>query len=87
MEHNLDAILHDKDVEEDRFELPPHSRCAAHLLNLLSRKDVDMALEDSTFKAQAQSSVKKLQSLFNKQSRSPLNSEKIKELLGKLILE
>ena len=70
------------DEEDDRYKLPSHCKCSAHLLNLLARKDSEMALKDKKFKEASDSALGKLQALFNKQSRSPLNSDKIKELLG-----
>ena len=41
-----------------------------------------MALKDKKFKEASDLSLGKLQALFNKQSQSPLNSDKIKELFG-----
>lgn len=70
------------DEEDDRYKLPTHCKFSAHLSNLLARKDSEMALKDKKFKEASDSSLEKLQALFNKQSQSPLNSDKIKELLS-----
>jgi hypothetical protein len=51
-------------------------------LNLLARKDAEKALETPALKLASDSALTKLQSLFNKQSRSDQQSEKVKELLG-----
>ena len=70
------------DEEDDRYKLPTHCKFSAHLSNLLARKDSEMALKDKKFKDASDSVLGKLQTLFNKQIRSPLNSDKIKKLLG-----
>lgn len=66
-------------MDEENFR-----KCAVHLLNLVATADAKLALVDSDFKARSTSALGELQSLFNKQGRSPSSSEKIKEQLVKL---
>ena len=77
-------MLLDYEDADDRYKLPWHCKCVAHLLNLLARKNAEKALETPAFKQVSDSALTKLQSLFNKQSRSDQHSEKVKELLGTL---
>jgi|688.fasta_scaffold592998_2 hypothetical protein len=78
------ALLNLDTTEDDIYRLPMHSPCAAHLLSLLAKADAELALSDTQFKKKSRSAIGKLQALFNKQQRSSLSKDKIKELLGKI---
>lgn len=66
-----------------RFNLPIHRKCACHLLNLVSKADVDK-ISNRQFKAISIQTERKLQRLWNKQSSSSNNSDIIKRHLGRL---
>ena len=53
------------------------------MLNLIASVDCETALKRDAYSSLNRSTFAKLQTLFNKQSRSTLASEKTKELLGK----
>ena len=72
------------DSEQDLLILPPHRRCACHLLSLVATTDIE-CISSSTFKKSARSAMGKLKALFNKQSRSTIAADKFQELLGKFI--
>jgi hypothetical protein len=78
------AILTLDTTEDDIYRLPMHSPCAEHLLSLLAKADAELALSDTQFKKKSRSAIGKLQALFNKQQRSSLSKDKIKEFLGKI---
>ncbi|KAJ8018284.1 hypothetical protein HOLleu_43801 [Holothuria leucospilota] len=61
-------------------------RCACHTLNLIASKDVEAAESDKTFKAVSRAAFGKCQAIFNKQSRSSLASDTVKEKLGRLLV-
>ena len=73
--------------EEDGLgiHLPPHTRCACHLLNLVSTVDVDK-IADTKFQKLRTSVEEKLQTLCNKQSSSSQHSDFIKEKLDNLFI-
>lgn len=67
------------------MQLPAHRKCAAHLLNLVATTDVLAANEQDDYYASVhEATFGKLQMLFNKQSRSTLFSDKVKDHLGNL---
>ncbi len=70
--------------DQEYYKLPPHRRCACHLLNLVASVDALEALESTSFKKNFQSTMAKLRALFTKQSRSTVASDKIKDNLGTL---
>ena len=59
------------------LELPPHQKCAAHLLNLVCASDCDAAEKSLEYKKISRSTFAKCQALWNKTSRSPLASEAV----------
>ncbi|KAI9553784.1 hypothetical protein GHT06_019048 [Daphnia sinensis] len=83
---DLDFELLNIDSEEELYRLPMHFPCAAHLLSLLAKADADSALSNAQFKKKSKSAIGKLQGIFNKQQRSSLSKDKIKELLGTLFV-
>lgn len=76
MHTDLDFVLLNIDSEEELYRLMLHSPCAAHLLGLLAKADVDMALSNAQFKKKSRSATGKLQAIFNKQQRSSLSRDK-----------
>ena len=74
------------DHEEDLGHLlPPHQKCACHLLNLVCTKDVDK-IQNRKFQDLRKSVEDKLQTLCNKQNMSSQHSDLIKDKLGKLFV-
>lgn len=73
------------DEDEDHVILPPHMRCNCHLLNLIACADTNK-ISNPTFKRLKRIVDSKLKSVWNKQSRSSLSSDFIKEKLGKLFV-
>ena len=64
------------------YQLPPHHRCSAHTLNLISTTDADKAQADPSYKRLSRGSFAKCQAIWNKTSRSDQAAEKVKELCG-----
>ena len=61
------------------YHLPPHQRCAAHILNLIATTDAEDALRDKNFKKVSRAVFAKCQGIWNKQSRSDDSATKIRE--------
>ena len=57
-------------VETLDHQLPPHQRCAAHSLNLVSTVNAEKAEAGQTYKRLARGAFVKFQVLWNKTSRS-----------------
>ena len=68
-----------------QITVPVHRRCVCHLLNLISKADVDK-IQHLLFKELRTNVEAKLQSLWNKQSSSSNNSDIIRRHLGKLFI-
>uniref|UniRef100_A0A3B3QSQ4 HAT C-terminal dimerisation domain-containing protein n=1 Tax=Paramormyrops kingsleyae TaxID=1676925 RepID=A0A3B3QSQ4_9TELE len=67
--------------------LPPHQRCAAHTLNLVSCTDVDKwLLSKPQTKAIYRSSTTKYTGLWNKASRSTVAAETVDDIIAKKLL-
>ncbi|CAB4039898.1 zinc finger BED domain-containing 1-like, partial [Paramuricea clavata] len=64
------------------YQLPPHQRCAAHTLNLISTSDAEKAEADGNYKRLSRSTFAKCSSLWNKSSRSVQVAEMVKEKCG-----
>lgn len=63
--------------------LPPHQRCAAHVLNLIATADTKPALDiNAAFKRVHDSTEKKLHHWWNRQGRSTLVAEILQEGFG-----
>ncbi|KAJ8045972.1 Zinc finger BED domain-containing protein 4 [Holothuria leucospilota] len=80
------SFLDQAEESEVMYHLPHHHRCACHTLNLIASKDVEAAESDKTFKAVSRAAFGKCQAIFNKQSRSSLASDTVKEKLGRLLV-
>lgn len=59
--------------------LPPHTKCAVHRLNLVAKSDSDDALTKQPYAKHSRSAMLKAKKLFNKQSRSTLAADHIRE--------
>ena len=81
-----DVLYPEVDENEDQvlYRLPPHRRCACHLLNLVASADVAKADTGSLKKLSVQT-FSKLAALWNKQNRSSLAADKVRESLGMLL--
>ena len=66
------------------YKLPPHRKCACHLLNLVATTDV--AKMDGSLQRTATQTFAKLNGLWNSQNRSTLAAEKIRSALGTLLI-
>lgn len=66
------------------YKLPPHRKCACHLLNLIASKDAENIT--GVTKTTSTQTFAKLQGLWNKQNRSTTAAETIKNSLGSLLI-
>lgn len=82
----LSEPLEEEDPLETSYELPLHFKCAAHRLNLIAATDSTRGLESPVCKKIYRSLLAKLQAIWNKQSRSVVTSDKIKETLNGLLV-
>ena len=72
--------------DEREFDLPTHVKCAAHKISLVATKDSFSALCDDKYKKVYHSIMAKLSAIWNKQSKSVLAGDKIRQALGKLFV-
>ena len=70
--------------EEQDIRLPPHHKCATHRLSNIATIDTESANYDSIFKRKSRSAHAKCQALLNKQGRSYVATDAIREACGKL---
>lgn len=94
--HEIDEILEpttelDEAVAEDHeelehvtYKLPPHRKCACHLLNLVATTDLSK-LQGAVKRTSVQA-FGKLTGMWNKQNRSAPAAEKIKSALGTYLI-
>lgn len=75
---DVSQVLDDQDCEAI-YHLPPHFKCAAHLLNLVACKDVEAALKSASFKRLSRSTFAKCQELWSKQSWSTVTADIIRD--------
>ena len=66
------------------YKLPPHRKCACHLLNLVATTDAGET--DGVLKRTATQTFAKLSGLWNSQNRSTLAAEKIRSALDTLLI-
>ena len=71
--------------EKERIKLPRHMRCSCHLLNLIATTDIHN-ITNVAFKRIKKRLDGKLQAIWNKQARSSLASDYIKDKLGVLFV-
>jgi len=81
---NAMELAENIDDEQVLYRLPPHRRCACHMLNLIATTDVQTA-DTGVMKRVSVQTFSKLSALWNKQNRSTLAAERIKGSLGKLL--
>ena len=70
--------------EQVIYKLPPHRKCACHLLNLVATADAGKL--DGLTKRTSTQTFAKLQGMRNKQNRFPNVAEEIKNELGCLLI-
>ena len=80
----LDDLLSEgANASGDKVTLPPHHRCAAHIINLLATKDARKAFDqDASYRKKFESTEEKLKTWWRRQGRSDLVAATIKEGLG-----
>lgn len=70
-------------LEEDNgleYQLPPHQRCACHLLNLIATADATQAEEkNETYKRLSRAAFGKCQAMWNKTGRSYMAAEIVED--------
>jgi hypothetical protein len=71
--------------EAEKIILPPHRKCACHLLNLVATTDVAHQMSGTLKKISVQT-FSKLSALWNKQNRTTLAAERIKAAFGSLLI-
>jgi len=65
------------------INLPPHQRCAAHIVNLLGTQDVKVALEtNANFRKMHEATTVKIKEWWRRQNRSDLVASAIQDGLG-----
>ncbi|XP_045029271.1 uncharacterized protein LOC116923342 [Daphnia magna] len=92
-EGTLNATLNNEDSDSDNdicnivahIHLPRHFRCTCHSLNLIATTDVKN-IDQRQFNKLKNNLDKKLSAIWNKQSRSSLASDYIKDKLGELFI-
>jgi len=73
------------DDDQILYHLPAHWKCACHLLSLVATSDC-AKIDDPLYKRTSVQTFSKLTALWNKQNRSVVASEKIKDSLGMLLV-
>lgn len=64
--------------------MPPHRKCACHLLNLVATKDASKF--DGALKTISDKTFSKLSAIWNKQNRSSVTADLIKKTVGALLV-
>lgn len=82
---NEDSDTEITDEPQEQIKLPYHVKCPCHLLNLIATTDISK-ITNPSFKKLKKQVDRKLQKIWNKQSRSSLASDFIKEKLGLLFI-
>lgn len=88
-----ESVFHDvygdltEATESFEYHLPPHQRCAAHTLNLISTVDAEKAEKDPTYKRLTGGTFAKCQALWNKASRSTQAAELVQKECGLVLLK
>lgn len=78
-----EALEAGPEEDDERYDLPRHFRCAAHRLNLVATgRAVDDTLANPRCKTIHRNLMRKLTTLWNKQSRSTVTADNIKEKMG-----
>ncbi|KAL3981287.1 myomegalin [Sarotherodon galilaeus] len=76
--HEASAILDEDSGLE--YQLPPHQRCACHLLNLVATTDAALAESmNDTYKRLSRATFAKCQAIWNKTGRSHLANEVVED--------
>jgi hypothetical protein len=76
----FDTLSENDRLIAQTYSLPPHHRCSSHTLNLIATKDALGAEKDAAYKKISRSTFGKCQALWNKQSRSPLAADTVKDI-------
>uniref|UniRef100_A0A9J7Z8S9 Transposase n=1 Tax=Cyprinus carpio carpio TaxID=630221 RepID=A0A9J7Z8S9_CYPCA len=83
--HDASTILDEDSGME--YQLPPHQRCACHLLNLVATTDASLAeAMNDTYKRLFRATFAKCQAIWNKTGRSHLASEVVEDKCGLQII-
>ena len=70
------------DFTQVEYEMPPHERCASHMLNLVASSDIDKSLSSSPLsKPSTETPFTKCSALWNKASRSTVASDHVEVTL------
>ncbi|XP_039602561.1 uncharacterized protein LOC120524841 [Polypterus senegalus] len=86
IEYHDTSIILDEDSGME-YQLPPHQRCACHLLNLVAAADTALAeCMNDTFKRLFRATFAKCQGIWNKTGRSSLASEVVEDKCGLQII-
>lgn len=83
----LDDVLNygedrEKHVEGNTFNLPPHSRCAAHTLNLVASVDLERGKTARDWPKEYSTATAKAKDIWQHHSRSDSFKQKVKALVG-----
>uniref|UniRef100_A0A3B1K3A6 HAT C-terminal dimerisation domain-containing protein n=1 Tax=Astyanax mexicanus TaxID=7994 RepID=A0A3B1K3A6_ASTMX len=81
-----DALQSRVDEDDDVINLPPHYRCASHILNLVSCSDIEKWILSRPEKAVYRSATAKCTALWNKASRSTVAAETVEDVVAKKLI-
>ncbi|XP_051792179.1 E3 SUMO-protein ligase ZBED1-like [Erpetoichthys calabaricus] len=86
IEYHDTSVILDEDSGME-YQLPPHQRCACHLLNLVATADTALAeCMNDTYKRLFRATFAKCQGIWNKTGRSHLASEVVEDKCGLQII-
>lgn len=77
---DMDTLLEMEGDEGLHFFLPPHQRCAAHMLNLIATNEVDKAASKGPSRKVYRSAMGKCASIWNKAHRSSAAAEAVQDI-------
>ncbi|XP_062534372.1 uncharacterized protein LOC134203535 [Armigeres subalbatus] len=78
---DVDLLLTNEEGEEKDYRLPPHQRCASHILNLVASTDAQK-VEAKKFNQARSCALEKLKTWWKLQSKSSVVADVIKDCIG-----
>lgn len=78
--HEVGDILANADVSSIQLQLPLHTRCVCHSLNLIATKDAEEAFKTPAYSKMHHACMGKCQALWNAVNRSSKAADKVAEI-------